>query len=475
MTFKKIGRMKVNTKVKGKHGQNTGFIFYSYDKGSAALEFLFRDQEYQIADLTNTTFKILLTIEQDGQEKKFTAIDSQPIINNPESGIVTYPLPDQLLNYEGEVKGYVYLDFEDGSHSDESAFTFTIVRSKIDSEIEEASELYIKDFEQVKKEVFELAEREKEAIEALRPELEASVDQLTEQVQSLGQKVTVNQAETTRLLQLVADNELLTVKDVVVSLSRGYFEFTRELDFNGKIVGSMVENPNIATGVESISFNRFSMPTPYTNLREMSAYPDAIRSNGYEALRGKITYNAGVSGSDNNPNYPYLRIQWDVVEEIKRWLGADYYEALGIDTQEQQIQWIEKGLVSITPSTYGYGYHGTKADGWSKGQGGLGSLWYDNHSERWVKYDHNLQNKKFQTMTATIEKTKNSRFLDRQGRVNILMMGEKGAYTSLYFGKTTLQITYRIYLTDILYYKRDPTISQMQTQIQQLWNEIFKQ
>ncbi|EPI2200595.1 BppU family phage baseplate upper protein [Enterococcus hirae] len=473
MAFKKIGRMKVNTKVKGRHGQDTGFVFYSYDKGSVALEFLFRDQDYQIVDLTNTTFKILLTIEQDGQEKKFTAIDSQPIIDYPESGVVTYHLPDQLLNYEGEVKGYVYLDFEDGSHSDESAFTFTVIRSKIDSEIEEASEIYIKDFEQVKKEVFELAEREKEAIEALRPSLEGSVQQLTEQVQTLSQKVEVNQNETNRLLQLIAENELLTVKDFVVAVTRGYFEFTRELTFDGKIVGSMVENPNIASQVEFISANRFELPTPYTRLSEVSAYPDAVNSNGYEALKGKKTYNAGRSGPDNNPSYPYLRIQWNIVEEIKRWLGEDYYEALGANTLEQQVQLIEKGIVSITPSTYGYGYHGTVADSWSNGQGGMGSLWYDNHLEQWREYQRNPE-KRFQTMSASIVKNESEQFLDSQGRVNILMMGEKGAYASLYYGKTALQITYRIYLTDILYYKRDPTIDQMQTQIQQLWNEVFK-
>ena len=473
MPFKKIGRMKVNTKVKGRHGQDTGFVFYSYDKGSAALEFSFRDQDYQIVDLTNTTFKILLTIEQDGQEKKFTAIDSQPIINHPESGVVTYPLPDQLLNYEGEVKGYVYLDFEDGSHSDESAFTFTVIRSKIDSEIEEASEIYIKDFEQVKKEVFELAEREKEAIEALRPSLEGSVQQLTEQVQTLGQKVEVNQNETNRLLQLIAENELLTVKDFVVALSRGYFEFTRELNFDGKIVGSMVENPNIASQVSFIYANRFELPTPYTRLSEVSAYPNAVNSNGYEALKGKKTYNAALSSYDNNPSYPYLRIQWNIVEEIKRWLGEDYYEALGANTLEQQVQLIEKGIVLITPSTYGYGYHGTTADGWSKGQGGMGSLWYNNHLEQWIEYQRNPE-KRFQTMSASIVKNGSEQFLDSQGRVNILMMSEKGAYASLYYGKATLQFAYRIYLSDILYYKRDPTIDQMQTQIQQLWNEVFK-
>lgn len=440
MTFKKIGRIKVNTKVKGRHGQDTGFVFYSYDKGSVVLEFLFRDQDYQIVDLTNTTFKILLTINQDGQEKKFTAIDSQPIIEYPESGIVTYPLPDQLLNYEGEVKGYVYLDFEDGSHSDELAFTFTVIRSKIESEIEEASEVYIKDFEQI---------------------------------QSLSQKVEVNQSETNRLLQLIDENELFTKKELIEAFTKGYFEVSRSLDFKGKVVGSMAENPNIASQVNFLSENRLEMPTPYTRYPEVNAYPSAVNAMGYEALRGTITYNSSLSGSDNNSNYPYLRIQWNVVEEVKRWLGEDYYETLGTNTLEQQVQLIEKGMVSITPSTYGYGYHGTVADSWSNGQGGMGSLWYDNHLEQWREYQRNPE-KRFQTMSASVVKNGSEQFLDSQGRVNILMMGEKGAYVSLYYGKSTLQFTYRIYLTDILYYKRDPTIDRMQTQIQQLWNEVFK-
>lgn len=474
MAFKKIGRMKVNTKVKGKHGQDTGFVFYSYDKGSAALEFSFRDQDYQIVDLTNTSFKILLTIEQDGQEKKFIAIDSQPIIDHPESGIVSYPLPDQLLNYEGEVKGYVYLDFEDGSHSDESAFTFTIIRSKIDSEIEEASEIYIKDFEQVKKEVFELAEREKEAIQALLPSLEGSVQQLTEQVQTLGQKVEVNQNETNRLLQLIADNELFTAKDLVIFLTQGYIEFTRELNFEGKIVGSMMENPNIATGVEFLQADRFSLPTPYTNYKEVSAYPDAVKASGYEALRGKRTWSGGSSSTDNNPYYPFMRIQWNIVEEIKRWLGNNYFLLMKAESLEEQVLLVEKSLYSITPSTYGYATHESRSEGSSSRKGGLGSLWYDNHTEQWIEYGRNSEKNKFQTMTNTIVKANECQFLDNQGRVNISMMGEKGAVTNLYYGKATLRFTYRIYLTDILYYKRDPTIDRMQTQIQQLWNEVFK-
>ncbi|MDF3825561.1 BppU family phage baseplate upper protein [Enterococcus faecium] len=473
MKFKKIGRMKVCTKVKGKNEQDTGFVFYSYDRGSSALEFLFRNQDYQITDLTNTTFKILLTIMQDGQEKKFTAIDSQPIIDNPESGIVTYPLPEQLLNHEGEVKGYVYLDFEDGSHSDEIAFTFTVIRSKIDSEIEEASEVYIKDFEQIKKEVFDLAEQAKEDIESLRPELEASVGQLTEQVQSLSQKVEINQSETNRLLQLIADNGLFTVNDLILGLTRGYFEFTRELNFNGKIVGSVIENPNIASQVKFIYADQFEMPTPYTNLLEVHPYPDAKTALGYEALRGNSTYGSSTESS-RTTIYPCLRIQWNIVEEIKRWLGDEYFEGLKAKELSQQITIVEKGLSSITPSTYAYAQHGTREESSSQRAGGMSSLWYDNHLEQWIEYAKN-EDKKYKTMEKLIVKENSSLFLDNQGRVNILMFGKNAEDVSLFYGKATLQFTYRIYLTDIIYYKRDPTISQMQTQIQQLWNEVFKQ
>lgn len=469
MAYKKIGRMKVNTKVKGRHGQDTGFVFYSYDKGSAALEFLFRDQDYQIVDLTNTTFKLLLTIEQDGQEKKFTAIDSQPIIDYPESGVVTYPLPDQLLNYEGEVKGYVYLDFEDGSHSDELAFTFTIIRSKIDSEIEEVSEIYIKDFEQVRNEVFEAAKREKEAIEALRPELEESLVQLNEQVESLGQKVAVNEVETNRLLQLIENNGVLSKEEFILALARGYFEFEKELNFQGKIVGSMVENPNNAT--DNILLREGDpMPTPNDSLKDMSSNPTPENARVVQAFNGTGFASISMAGWGNDNYHPFVRIQWNVVETIRRWLGEEYYISFQVETMEQRVKFVEKGLWSITPLNEAYASHydETKKD-WF---GGISVLWYDNAKKTWNEFGRNEERKR-KVMTQTIDKHETSQFLDNKGRVNILLFGDKANRMGLNYSKATLKITYRIYLSDILYYKRDPTIDRMQTQIQQLWDKIF--
>ncbi|NSN16480.1 phage baseplate upper protein [Enterococcus faecalis] len=470
MAHNKIGQLKVRTSVANKRDIETNYIFYSYDKGSAALEFWLKNQKGEMMNLTNVTVKLLFTAMQDNKERKFTYLDSQPIIENHEEGRIFYPLPDKLLNYEGEIKGYLYLDFENGSHSDELSFTFTVIRSKIDSDMEEISEVYIKDFEQVKKEVFELAEKTKQEISTIRPELEASVSQLTEQVETLGKKVEVNKTETNHLLQLIAEKELLTVKDFLVALSRGYFEFTRELTFDGKVVGSLVENPNIASAIASSRQETFEYPTPYKSLHEISAYPSAVNSLGYNALRGGPFYSSSTSGNKGNPYILYMRIQWNIVEDIQRWFGEKYFQGLSL---EEQIKMVEKGLYSILPKNQAYGYHGTVEEGWSGKGSGLEASWYDNQTNTWEKYARN-ENKRFETLTATIIKNNTQQFLDNQGRVNILMVSDAGEYVSLYYNKATLEYTYRIYLTDILYYKRDPTIDRMQAQIQQLWDEVFK-
>ncbi|EKL7554345.1 BppU family phage baseplate upper protein [Enterococcus faecalis] len=469
MAHNKIGQLKVRTSVANRHDVETNYIFYSYDKGSAAFDFRLKNQKNEALDLTNVTVKLLFTAMQDNKERKFTYLDSQPVIENPKEGRILYPLPDKLLNYEGEIKGYLYLDFEDGSHSDELSFTFTVVRSKIDETLEEVDDIYIKDFEQVRNEVFEAAKREKEAIEALRPELEESLVQLNEQVESLGQKVTINEVETDRLLQLIENNGVLTKEEFVLALARGYFEFEKELNFQGKIVGSMVENPNNAT--DNILLREGDpMPTPDDSLMDMSSYPTPENARPVQAFNGIGAESSSLVGNKGD-YHPFVRIQWDVVETIRRWLGEEYYLSFQAETMEERVKFVEKGLWSITPLNEAYASHydETKKD-WF---GGISVLWYDNAEKTWNEFGRNEERKR-KIMTQTIDKHEKSQFLDNKGRVNILLFGDKANRIGLNYSKATLKITYRIYLSDILYYKRDPTIDRMQTQIQQLWDKVFK-
>ncbi|WP_312324236.1 phage baseplate upper protein [Soonwooa sp.] len=467
---KKIGKINFCTSVDGNHESKKRYVFYSYDKGSAALDFRLKNQKNEALDLTNVTVKLLFTAMQDNKERKFTYLDSQPIIENPEEGRIFYPFPDKLLNYEGEIKGYLYLDFEDGSHSDELSFTFTVVRSKIDETLEEVNDIYIKDFEQVRNEVFEAAKREKEAIEALRPELEANLVQLNEQVETLGQKVAINEVETDRLLQLIENKGVLTKKDFVLALARGYFEFEKELNFQGKIVGSMIENPNNAS--DNILLKEGNpMPTPNDSLKDMSSYPTPENARVVQAFNGTSSSSTSMTGWGNDDYHPFVRIQWDVVETIRRWLGEEYYLSFHAETMEQRVKFVEKGLWSITPLNEACASHFDEAkDDWF---GGISVLWYDNASKMWNEFGRNEERKRI-VMTQTIDKQETRRFLDNKGRVNILLFGDKANRIGLDYSKATLKITYRIYLTDILYYKRDPTIDRMQAQIQQLWDEVFK-
>ncbi|WP_146028680.1 BppU family phage baseplate upper protein, partial [Tetragenococcus halophilus] len=53
-------------------------------------------------------------------------------------GTARYVIPENLLGYEGKITGHIYLDFEDGSHTDEGQFTFNIKRSMISNVLPEA-------------------------------------------------------------------------------------------------------------------------------------------------------------------------------------------------------------------------------------------------------------------------------------------------------------------------------------------------
>ncbi|MCF1613763.1 BppU family phage baseplate upper protein, partial [Tetragenococcus koreensis] len=79
-------------------------------------------------------------------------------------GTARYIIPESMLGHEGKVTGYVYLEFSDGSHTDEGRFTFEIKQSMITDMLPEAGDKYVKDFEDIKAEVQEAADGAKETI-----------------------------------------------------------------------------------------------------------------------------------------------------------------------------------------------------------------------------------------------------------------------------------------------------------------------
>lgn len=154
--LRKIAEIKVPTGA-GPREVKTKHVFASYDRQGAAFAFYFSEN-----NIAGTKANLLFMI--DGQ--KVFVDDDVTLSETNETHTFTYPLPDKLLNYTGKVDGYLYFDFEDGSHSDEIHFIFTIKKSQIDEEMEDAPDVYIKSFEEVKKDVQNKATQAKKDMQA---------------------------------------------------------------------------------------------------------------------------------------------------------------------------------------------------------------------------------------------------------------------------------------------------------------------
>ena len=132
-----------------------------------------------------------------------------------------------LLSYEGKVDANVYIDFPDGSHTDNLAFTFNIEKSIIDGDVQLNGEYYFKDFQQlldgVKQEAtdavnaaltnvdstIEKANQQiNEFVQGATQAIDQTVDEVTEQLQATQTKIdTVSQNVTS------AQNNLKAVED----------------------------------------------------------------------------------------------------------------------------------------------------------------------------------------------------------------------------------------------------------------------
>lgn len=206
--LRKIAEIKVPTGA-GAREAKTEPVFASYDRQGAAFAFYFSD-----SNVAGTKANLLFVI--DGQ--KVFVDDDVTLGETNETHTFTYPLPDELLNYTGKIDGYLYFDFEDGSHSDEIHFVFTIKKSKIDEEMEEAPDVYIKSFEDIKAEVQEAADGAKETISQKVTEVSDTSDSAISKFRETKEDVTQSAADATDSIDKAKTTAETTISEHVSSV-----------------------------------------------------------------------------------------------------------------------------------------------------------------------------------------------------------------------------------------------------------------
>lgn len=152
MDIIKNGTIEVPTQPKDYDLQATGLVFKSYDN-QIALTFDIKKQDGTPADLLGATLRLLMYVydEVDGTVTKepIPFITKNLITESFLNGHVKYILPEALKAYNGVVETYVYIEYPDGSTSDNLGFTFRMKRSAIDGLAQDKADYFIEDFKQL--------------------------------------------------------------------------------------------------------------------------------------------------------------------------------------------------------------------------------------------------------------------------------------------------------------------------------------
>ncbi|MFP7153704.1 MULTISPECIES: BppU family phage baseplate upper protein [Lactobacillales] len=276
MADRKVGEITVPTEPVSRATKITGFTFKSYDKNAGVLQFNIENQDGSPTDLIDATVRLFMHIYQGEEKKEFPIFDNQIITESYMQGIVKYRIPDMLLSYEGKVDANVYIDFPDGSHTDNLAFTFNIEKSIIDGDVQLNGEYYFKDFQQlldgVKQEAtdavnaaltnvdstIEKANQQiNEFVQGATQAIDQTVDEVTEQLQATQTKIdTVSQNVTSAQNNLKAvEDKMNQTNQQIGDLGKLKKMYSNSIDFGGYDYSG---NPNLMANINADSFSQGS-------------------------------------------------------------------------------------------------------------------------------------------------------------------------------------------------------------------------
>ncbi|HCD9037196.1 TPA: BppU family phage baseplate upper protein [Enterococcus faecium] len=198
----KSGTIKVPTQPKDFDLKATGLVFKSYDN-QVALEFNVEKQDGTPADLLGANLRLLMFIydEIDGTVTKepIPFITKNLITESFLNGHVVYILPEAMKAYNGMVETYVYIEYSDGSTSDNLGFTFRMQRSKIDGLAQDKADYFITDFQQlldaVKQKAADAVNETLAKVEASSTKMQELEQRIDEQTEIFNNADVYNKAE----------------------------------------------------------------------------------------------------------------------------------------------------------------------------------------------------------------------------------------------------------------------------------------
>ncbi|MBD9712248.1 family 20 glycosylhydrolase [Enterococcus faecium] len=315
----KKGPIKVPTQPKDFGLQATGLVFKSYDN-QIALEFNVTQQDGAPADLLGATLRLLMYVydEADGTVTKEPVpfITKNLITESFLNGHVKYILPEALKAYSGVVETYVYIEYPDGSTSDNLGFTFRMKRSAIDGLAQDKADYFIEDFKQlldgVKQEATDAVNEALAKVEVVSENVSSAQNDLTileDRIDQANQEIDkvlsganefrtdidtlkINKADKTFVtaqLAQKADNSTLDVErkriDAFTKLSEGSTTGDAELiDARIGYDGVVYESAGDSVRKQVIKLNRNLKNLAENGVTTLEAYGGFVRADMYDGI-----------------------------------------------------------------------------------------------------------------------------------------------------------------------------------------------
>ena len=241
----KKGSITVPTQPKDYDLQATGLVFKSYDN-QIALEFNVEQQNGTPADLLGANLRLLMFIydEVDGMITKepIPFITKNLITESFLNGQVVYILPEAMKAYNGMVEAYVYIEYPDGSTSDNLGFTFRMKRSAIDGLAQDKADYFIADFQQL--------------LDGVKQEATDAVNEVLAKVEAVSKNVSSAQNDLT-----ILEDRIDQTNQQISDLGKLKKMYSNSIDFGDYDYSG---NPNIAPNVGFNDFYNNGSQTGYT-------------------------------------------------------------------------------------------------------------------------------------------------------------------------------------------------------------------
>ena len=318
----------------------TGVVFWSHDRGTAKLIFQLQ-KDYMNQPLSaGTIVPILLEFNSDTAEGGRGRHIYHAVIEDAINGIVSIVLEDNILGYVGRVTGSIYIELPDSRSLDTAGrFTFDIKRSPIDLNTPELEDYYWQGFN-------EIIDEYHQTINTIKSEAKALIDSLTADVTEVKNDIAIANSRVDEISKKIDDNDVLTKAEssanvIYQVIGKDEVEMTLTFDLKNKIASSDVENPN------SASFR--AGPTLYNpNQFTADAYINYLSLYSLDGTLLKVS-------NSTQGNIAQVCIIVNILEELQRFLGQQFFIDRGAVTEEQKVAVLEMIVTEFTSNIYGFG------------------------------------------------------------------------------------------------------------------------